>query len=346
MENNEKVYHIIDSIKGGCGKTTFSIMLTEYLSRKIEKNTDNEKDQVCLLDMDFLGTGLFNLFYDNIGKDDNFEKVRKDFLVSNCFINDKIRGGSDVFGKKYIVDIEVEGKKFFIAFGNPGYDAKETYLQAIKNTSAMGLNFATIRAGLKKVLKDEELKKQFPNNPRHIVVDLAPCNDSYSQAVKDIFFDRTESNYIIKESKINYYLMSGMDSSHLYNTYSYLVNMLKRDGKLANNYYIVFNDIAGKVADKNAYDSRINNIFKRLKSNLGYCPDNIHFLVLNYYAEYQKFLMNLEPLNDAGKSATPSSSSIFSSNPFRYCAMLDDKGNIIVKPILEDTEKEVLKWLI
>lgn len=344
MKKNGKVYHIIDSIKGGCGKTTFSIMFAEYLNTCEPENSNRRS---VLLDMDFLGTGLFNIFYHNIGSD-NFEEARKEFLNSNCFINDRIRGVDNVYGKKYITKLQVEGKEFYIAFGNPSYDVKEDYLQATKNGFSMGLKFGTIRAGLRKMLDNNELEKQLPFIPRHIIVDLAPCNDSYSQAAKDVFFDRDESKIITKEDTINYYLMSGLDSSHLYNVCSYLRNILNRADKMPNNIFIILNDIRYRnskdtkeiESEEEVYDYIFDYIEKFLVNIPEDRFNSIHFLALNYYKNYQDFLMKLEPLINVKEKEPGSENSIFEHNPFRFCR---EKGKTI--QVINDAEKKVLEWI-
>ncbi len=55
-------YSIADSVKGGCGKSPLSLMLTlaaqSHLYRKIDIPVDEEEPQICsmLLDMDMQGS--------------------------------------------------------------------------------------------------------------------------------------------------------------------------------------------------------------------------------------------------------------------------------------------------
>ena len=63
-----RVYNIVQSVKGGCGKTTFSIMLAGFLGKK--ENRD-ECGKTCLVDADFQGTSLIHLFI----HDENLDKT-------------------------------------------------------------------------------------------------------------------------------------------------------------------------------------------------------------------------------------------------------------------------------
>ena len=48
-----RIYNVVQSVKGGCGKTTFSIMLSSFLG--LNKNRE-KMGETCLLDVDFQGT--------------------------------------------------------------------------------------------------------------------------------------------------------------------------------------------------------------------------------------------------------------------------------------------------
>ena len=144
-------FYLIDSIKGGCGKTTFAIMLTQYLEQIAE--ADNH---TVLLDFDFLGTGLINLF---LTKDQitEFEKNHK-------YVTDKIRGFKTE-DAKYICDCTIEDTHFYVAFGNPEYMTKHAYRLSSKFNYTPVINYGIFRRGIQSITHDEaELKKQLRGN--------------------------------------------------------------------------------------------------------------------------------------------------------------------------------------
>ena len=53
-------FHIVHSVKGGCGKTAFSLFKSMELA---EKNANENRARVLLLDADFKGSGLKTLIY-------------------------------------------------------------------------------------------------------------------------------------------------------------------------------------------------------------------------------------------------------------------------------------------
>src|SRR5699024_4575171 len=82
--NMKKIYNIIDSVKGGCGKTTFSLMLSLLLDDHYKEKRNNDELNVCLIDMDIQGSALaYLLFGGNYFQD---EKKWNTFK----FLNDRI----------------------------------------------------------------------------------------------------------------------------------------------------------------------------------------------------------------------------------------------------------------
>ena len=93
MEENKKgiVYNIVDSVKGGCGKSTFSIFLALTLDAdrynelmKEEKEVDMFPPEVCLIDMDLQGTALAYLLFG--------EKIKdlKSGTGAEIYLNEKV----------------------------------------------------------------------------------------------------------------------------------------------------------------------------------------------------------------------------------------------------------------
>lgn len=85
---NDKIQiHIVSSVKGGCGKTAFSLFKALETALKLrEENLENQRSEVLWIDADFKGTASRTLFY---GKDETefaalhgdttIEKRQKDF---------------------------------------------------------------------------------------------------------------------------------------------------------------------------------------------------------------------------------------------------------------------------
>lgn len=338
-----KVYNIIDSVKGGCGKTTFSIMLAEYLSRKLEQ------DKVCLFDMDFMGTGMWNLFYsDHTKKEKGMEQPEKvseeerlkEFKKDNIFVNDMIRGFR-ISKEHYIVEIKVSQRTFYVAFGNPDYEAKKEYMLAVKNNYSMAMKYGMLRSGLRDMFSEEKIAGQVKGRVGSVVLDMAPCNDNYSEAIKDIIFDREENGIANKDNIINYFLLLGIDSSQVYAAKSYLKNFIGTSDKLPNNLFIIFNDVSCCLEGDNqkAYNMR-KELFDDIKGSISREKINkvsIYFLSLHEFTQYKQVVSEMCPLTYENCKG------IFMDIPFAYGATLDDTEMKVLKKAKE--QERVLGWI-
>ncbi|MFQ9514594.1 MAG: hypothetical protein ACLRZ9_02080 [Eubacterium sp.] len=284
-------YNVIDSIKGGCGKTTLAIILTEYL----ERYSAGVCGHACLLDMDFLGTGLVNLFVGAGGK----EK-----LGDGCiYVTEKIRG-YHADNKRYIIPMTIGNrdnqKILYVGFSDPDYRTKGEYRTSSKSNYSQALQYGTFRAGIKNVLEINNLNSQINGKVGSVILDMSPSVDTYSESVKDNLFDRKYSNYIKKDDKRNYFLLVGMDLSHIHAAVKYLKDFIDNNEKFADNIFIVFNDIM-HVIDVNPsaadeYNMRRNLFEQALEKEPQKVKEKIHFLALNPYRKYQETVYGMHPL--------------------------------------------------
>ncbi len=362
-------YHIVDSVKGGSGKTTFSIMFAQYLHQvldliakygSIKKGREAEsqngqaddKEQsgknlinspVCLFDMDFIGTGLWNLFYaeregDYLG---NLNKFKEQYI----FVNQMIRSYR-TDGKQYFAQFKVAGWEFNIAFSSPEQKDKDEYIFAAMQNYTMALQYGTLKTGIYHMLDREQIAERIKTKPGHIILDMAPGNDNYSQAVKQIFFDRDEESLVKKNDQLNYYLLVGMDQGQVVAAANYLRRLLGGNEKLPDKIFVVFNDAARylphEVTQDNIpkngkhFNSRKNMFVDIL--NIGsviHGKNRICFLALNEFEEYSKLMLKVLVLPDAdGK--------VFLETPFAYYAAFEED---MQKFMGADTEEKIWNWI-
>lgn len=376
-ESMSRVYHIIDSIKGGCGKTTFAIMLTGYLESQYRKEweleikkRESEKEEsksakeekksgekeckhACLLDVDFVGTGMIDLFMNAEGK--------KEFLDKNIYLTEKIRG-FQVEGKRYISQLCIGGEKLHIGFGDPEFRTKEKFRCSSKYNYTTVVGYGIFRSGIKSILKEGALEEQIKGTVRSVVLDMSPGLDAYSETVKECVFDKRHSSILAPSDKRNYYLMVGMDYSHLSSAKDYFSEFLKgEDRKSADNIFIVFDDVlqffAGKPGENlgnieeeiRQYNVRIANFCETLVDIPEELRKKIHFLVINPFYKYSEILHNLDHLCVLSE-VSKEEEKIFEKCPFRFAALgyETEKGLYRIKEEIKEKEQwgKILKWMI
>ena len=109
------IYNIVDSIKGGCGKTSFSLMLASALYN------EKKEQPPCLFDMDFQGTSLaYLLFGKKAGKD------WKKSIGLDMFLNERVVSPKDK-RVHYLIKAEWRGDSNNEDLYSSGSDLKSAF---------------------------------------------------------------------------------------------------------------------------------------------------------------------------------------------------------------------------
>lgn len=299
---------MIDSIKGGCGKTTFAIMLAQFLQKANEAR--DVDDRVCLLDLDFLGTGLAYLFF--------AESVNTRLTKDYEYITKIIRG-FDIDDKKYLYDGKIGDTPFLVGFGEPDYRKKEACYISSKLNYTPVIHYGIFRNGIQRILK-RSFKDQIDKNVESVVLDMSPGMDAYSQIVKDCLFDKRYSSFLNEDDKRYYFLMTGTDNSQLHAAGNYFEEFINSEDKKPDRMFIVLNDWVdlaigdGANDDKKRefYDAWISEFESSLKIPEA-DKDNIVFLIPHYFGKYWMRTHERTALVDAEKDGD-----VFEALPFRY----------------------------
>lgn len=352
-----RVYHIIDSIKGGCGKTTFAIMLTEYLERKYKEKGESDlekREHACLLDLDFVGTGMIDLFFS--------VDQKKEYLKDHIYLTDRIRG-FQVEDQQYIYPFPICGRTINISFGDPDFKTKEKFRFSSKYNYTTVIGYGIFRSGIKSVLKKGALEQQIKGKVSSVVMDMSPGLDAYSESVKDSIFDKDYSSFLNEKDRRNYYLMVGMDSSHLCSAKDYLYEFLTGDDKRsADQIFIIFDDVLQYFArksednppaimeEKEQYNSRIEKFYEVLKKVPEDTQKKVHFLVLNPFYQYSEVLHTLKNLSYLSEETDDNKEMFkvfFKESPFRFASLGTNAAKEHrVTEFLEIQQEEILKWLL
>lgn len=322
---------MVDSIKGGCGKTTFSIMLAQFLQRM---NQDRYvEDRICLLDFDFLGTGLVSLFFGTS------EKIEEKLLKKHEYITKIIRG-FDTGYKKYLCDCKIDDDSFLVGFGDPDYRRKEAYYMSSQLNYTPVIHYEIFRNGICQILKSG-FRDQIDKVVNSVVLDMSPGVDAYSCIVKDCLFDKTYSDFLDEEDKRYYFLMTGIDNSQLYAAANYFQEFMRDVDKCPNKLFIVLNDWVNIAAgDKSMTEKEQKELYQAWTREFEcYVGDSfvgdqvkVYFLIPHYFDKYWECIHKREALiNNRNK--------IFLEIPFRYWKEWGDEE---LKEVRADDCKEIL----
>lgn len=276
-------YNLVNSVKGGCGKTTFSIWMAYYLNRLSEEDYRNaptetkEKyemgvDTAILFDMDMLGTSMRVTFGEKAGT--------SDIAVTN----DIFHGAKN--SKRQFVDkiILTSGTCINIIFASMDYREREKFKSGRHAGYTPVIKHGMFRSGLRELIKDN--KTIDGKDVKHFIFDMPPNSDGFSDAVMECVFDRKYS-VLGTDDRKNLFMLIGSDWGQTIATIAELKMLLTHsDGILPNRVFLVLNhNTHGNFGD-DCYRIRKAAIERELRK-LKLCEEELmrFFFLKMYHSE-------------------------------------------------------------
>lgn len=264
-EKTGRTFNFVTSIKGGCGKTTFSVFLARYLEdacKESEKST--EKEEHCLIfDMDFQGTSMENLFWG----------IPKDMPKAHKYLNAAIRESREIddFIVKNLISEDVV---LDTIFADSDVKEKEKFRISSRTGYSPAVQYNVFKGGLIRFLNKFMAKKTY----KHFIFDMPPNSDGYSSAAMECVMDSALEKkgemlnyYKIKKKQdvINLFYLTSFDAGQILQTINHIVDDLKnRDFYFDNLFLVLNNNIIGSHNLGNEPLSNIANVVENFKKTL------------------------------------------------------------------------------
>lgn len=258
-------FYIVDSVKGGCGKTVLSLLtavnayrelhrdetdrnakIEDFLGKKAKLEQDNENKSklidfcdVCIVDMDLLGSSMEVMLTGRtyVGQKDIDDKNKNNYLIDGAeiYLNDLVVS-SENFKKKYenYFITKTDSNIFQIIsmiFASPYIKDRRKFKISSNSNYSLQITPTHFRGVLKKLI--EKLALRY----KTIVFDMPPNSDPYTDAVFDILLDigNRENNWtIVKDGKplnvidkVSLEIVSSFDASHIEANRNWLKDIIK-----------------------------------------------------------------------------------------------------------------------
>lgn len=292
-------YHVIDSVKGGCGKSTFAIMMAAAINKHCEK------EPACLFDMDLQGTSLAYLLFGANWK----EKQRTPDGI-DIYLDERI-GSCDTKGKCYIKKVvwakespdnqedtdpdtgASSDAEFYVAVSSPIQRDKDKYKPRSSQNYSPGVSYGRFRYGLSKLLTSENLLEEVAEKLEHVILDMPPNSDGYSDAVTDFLLD-AKGRGLTKEDSCNYIIMVTRDFAHQQATLEWLNVFLTCE---SNRKYLDKLVIALAITPRDTFTVNDKDIFHAWVKEIGEAMtrltnwsedwiNKIYFIAVDFKKEY------------------------------------------------------------
>lgn len=298
-EKEEKVgrtFNFVNSIKGGCGKTTFSIFLSRYLytvdqrileiqsKKKMAQQSDEEKaqddrgkqnisenvvthDKCLILDMDFQGTAMESLFYGATEDTISIKSLKE--TNKRKYLNQAIREGGEI--NDYIVHNTLNDEVVLdVIFADSAIKEKERFRIIPEMGYSPVVQYNVFRGGLLRFLKSFK-----DSEYQHFIFDMPPNSDGFSSAVMECVMDNNlqktgnllNTNKIReKDDVVNLFFICTLEPGQIKETIKEVVEQLKNRNKIYfDNLFIVLND---NIVRKKDADTEIDKNIKAMVSYL------------------------------------------------------------------------------
>lgn len=240
---------IVDSVKGGCGKTTVA------LKQAIEKCSMKRK-KVCVIDFDFLGSSLGAFMF---GENKNYnepyfreeseEGVDKEVGVSTReqlgirfklnsnnkakrYLNDFFLTNNILY-KDYInkVDIYEHDKKssyfFDLIMSSPVQKDKNMFKATAETHYIEKIDYGHFRS-----MVVELIRQLYEANYHYVIFDMPPNSDSYTDVLFEIVYRNKKDKLMNFDYKVELLLVSSFDYAHFKANMEWLRNeYIYRDWK-------------------------------------------------------------------------------------------------------------------
>lgn len=198
--------HIVDSVKGGSGKSTFSTKLCYSL---IEQNK-----KACIVDLDLMGTSWYHLYQNAITLNNYANDKRMVFL--NDLVNDFEYYKTMIYDHKIDFVRTIDGKQLSIPviFCNPSPKAKK-HFKITDKAHTVDVSFSFFKNVVFKLLLELQEKDY-----THIIFDMPPNSDPYSNLILDSCL------MVDKKFKTSLYMVSNMNQAHVKSTFEWYSDLI------------------------------------------------------------------------------------------------------------------------
>lgn len=286
-----RTFNFINSIKGGCGKTTFSIFLARYLDT-VNRKTSDASEKSLLLDMDLQGTAMQYLV-DGGDSDKEDKKDKKTEKQKYKYLNEAVRIGGEV--RDYVVSNRITDDWVLdVVFADSKYSEKEKFRVSSKTGYSPTTQYNVFKGGLQRFLqklKDTEY--------RHLIFDMPPNSDGFSGAAFECVMNKAYNTKIKEDDdKVNLFLLTSFDWGQVNETFKEAKALLiNKDNLLFDNLFIVFNDnIVRSMDSKIDIPKQFRYNIAGFKGTVGRPIEEkeykkIHFLRMDAYKTYSTYCM-------------------------------------------------------
>ena len=205
--------HIIDSVKGGSGKSTFALKLATAL-KPLPIEVKEKKSKPIIVDLDIMGTSWFCSFENMMTKSDNS-------AYPNIFLNDLVMDWNHYKSMSFIrqlsVNMNLPGEETItidIIPCSSEQSAKEKF-KIDDEDKSRSIQYDVFRSRIVKLIEYLETKEY-----TDIILDMPPNSEPYSNSILKQCLKEQEYN-------VNLYMVASTDVGHIESNINWYKNFIE-----------------------------------------------------------------------------------------------------------------------
>ncbi len=301
----QRCFNIIDSVKGGSGKTSLSLMLTLAAQRYMEKEKEKKEEgkepspkdirYSLLMDMDMQGSSLDYLLFEGKTDRESKEALNKAPKTLNDAIllyyrretpdfisKPKFFFSNDLGAVHSSPDEPTEGTgnscQIAVALASTKMDDRDCFRAVSRMNYSSQITYDAFGSGLRAVLKKSNLNSYLPDEPKYIFFDMPPNSNGYSDCVLELLLSgNREKSAIDSKYPRNYFELMTLDYGHISATLDWFEQFVTRERyHFPDHFFFVFSNVPPSISEmefdmgKNQFtDERLRSAVHKIQERLG-----------------------------------------------------------------------------
>lgn len=337
-------YNIIDSVKGGSGKTSLALMLTIASTMMYQRSNpalstgSQQTTPAILLDMDMQGSSLASLLF---GSNDPEQAG-----LAKQYLNDRIlkyyRNGitateSISYPVFYLSGHPATTVRIAASIASPIIEDRNRFRAHSRTNFSSVITYQSFRAGLQDTL--EKLGGALSNQVDSVFFDMPPNSNGYSDAVLELLLGQNSA--LAERHPCNYFELTTLDQGHISASLNWFESFVNDEQyEFPDHFFFVFDNVPDSLGIMDTENELVKGkvsemstkITKILSDSLPGHEKRIFFVGVKYQPNYLEMCCSRE-----GIGAGPNPSAGFDDKKIRL-------AETILKPItfIKDLEGKLV----
>ena len=264
----ERCFNIIDSVKGGSGKSSLSLMLALAAQKYMQDSEDPSANYSLLMDMDMQGSSLDYLLFGNDASAKAkatlndailkyYTKETPQFISNPKFYFSDDIGGVPSDGDEVTAGEGAEAYQIAVALASTKIDDRNRFRAVSRMNYSSQITYDAFGSGLKAILKDANLNSYLSTRPQYVFFDMPPNSNGYSDCILELLLSSGDrkASAIASEYPRNYFELMTLDRGHIGATLDWFQQFVEQEQyHFPDHFFFVFSNIPKSISEME-YDS-------------------------------------------------------------------------------------------